>query len=119
MDSVTTPQTKKMLEAQPHIDIRKVSVGTTIIIDASPHIYEFRVLNDLGMIEATSSDPKLRQPIVGIYVSGFYDHDDIVTFPWRIAATLKMKIRFLNGFYLSAPVLSARIIGKGYHYDVF
>ena len=119
-ESVTTPQTRAMLEAQPFIDVRKLAPDTKILVEAGPYIYELRILDGSGGVEVTSSDPRLKGPIVGYYLSGFYDADDIITLPWRIAPALRMKIRVrVCSFYLSAPVLSASLAGKGYHYEVF
>ena len=118
-ESKTTPETRAKLEAQPYIDIRKLPVDTTILVEAEPYIYELRVLNDLGLVEVSSNEPRIKGKIVGIYVSGDYDSDDKVTLEWKLTAGVKMHFWFHSCHYISAPMNSARVIGKGYHYDVF
>lgn len=118
-ESKTTPETRAKLEAQTHIDIRKLPVGTELLIGAEPYLYELRVLNELGLVEVSSTDPRLKKKIVGIYVSGDYDADDKVSLEWRLTAGVKMHFWFHSCHYISAPINSARVIGKGYYYDVF
>ena len=116
-ESKTFSETRAKLEAQPHIDIRKVT--GTILVEAGPYIYELRVLNDLGLVEVNSTEPRIKGKIVGIYLGGQYDTDDKVFLEWRLTAGVKAHFWFHNCHYISAPMRSARIIGKGYHYDVF
>lgn len=117
--SITTPKTRKMLEAQPWIDIRKLKIDTRILIEAAPFIYELRILDNEGMVEISSSDPRLVKPMACLYTSGIYDLDDTIMFPFRLAASLKMRLRFLNGILITEPMQTARLIGKDYYYDVF
>jgi len=120
VSSVTEPKTRKMLEAQPWIDIRQLKVDDELLIDADPFIYQLRIINPIiGLIEVTSSDPRLKEPVVGIYLGGYYDLDDVIEFEYRISVALKMKIKFLDCIYVTNPMLTARLIGKGFYYDVF
>ena len=118
--SITTSETKRMLEAQPWIDIRLLASDDKILIEAPPFMYELKILTPVvGILEISSSDNHIINPTLCAYVSGVFDLDDIIDFPFRLAATLKMKLQFRNGVYISQPMVSARLTGKGYFYDVF
>ena len=70
-----------------------------------------------GLLEITSSDPPLQLPTVGQYLGGQFPPDCEVE-GW-IGKGLLMCIRFRNGYYTSAPVMSAEVKGDNWHYAVF
>ena len=70
---------------------------------------------DLSLVEISSSDPVLRNLPWG--------SSSAVSFRLRaqvpnwIGKGLSMHLRFRNGDYFSAPVLSAQVKGDTWHYD--
>lgn len=118
--SSTSSKTRKMIQSQPQVDIRKLAVEDRLMVSTKNYIYEIEVVSPKeGLIRISSNDPRLIKPIVGGYVGGMFDLDDVVSFPWIVAQTLRMRIRFLNGGYLSEPAVSCKLTGKDYYYDVF
>ncbi len=106
------------LRADPGIDVRRLKVGSYVFVETAKHVYEMKVvLPHAGLLEITSSDPPLHVPTVGQFVSGRCPPDCDVE-GW-IGKGLLMLIRFRNGYYTSAPVVSAEVEGAKWHYAVF
>ena len=90
--------------------MRRLKVGTYVFVETAKHVYEMKVvLPHAGLLEITSSDPPLHVPTVGQFVSGRCPPDCDVE-GW-IGKGLLMLIRFRNGYYTSAPVVSAEVEG--------
>ena len=52
--------------AEPGIDIRKLTPGTILLVEAEPWLYEIKVVYPVhGIVEISSSDPHLRVATVG------------------------------------------------------
>ncbi len=108
------------LRAEPGIDVRRLKVGTYVFVETAKHVYEMKVvLPHAGLLEITSSDPPLHTPTVGQFVSS-----QCVPMPYDnvegwIGKGRLMLIRFRNGYYTSAPVVSAEVEGAKWHYTVF
>ncbi len=106
------------LRMEPGIDVRRLKVGTYVFVETTQHVYEMKVvLPCAGLLEVTSSDPPLHAPTVGQFLGSrcpsACDMDG-----W-IGKGLLMLIRFRNGHYTSAPVVSAEVEGAAWHYAVF
>ena len=110
---------------EPGIDIRKLKAGTTILLEADPYLYEMRVMYPVhGVVEISSSDPRLRIATVGQLLHSVHWSSPTVPRPLWIGKALVLEIRFRNGIYRTQPVTAAGIKGKrddGSHwsYDVF
>jgi hypothetical protein len=126
----TSPETPPV---EPGIDIRKLKVGTVILAEADPYVYELAVqVPEHALVEISSNDPALRVPTVGQLVqsrkwSAAYQtigQTPDVCRPMWVGVGMSMEIRFRNGLYYSQPLLAARLRGPrddGTHwsYDVF
>ena len=99
------------------IDLRRLAPGTSILLETDTCLFELRVLNPtLGLVEISSTDPALHQATIGQLLSSVGPNGGR---DWWIGKGLAMRIRFRNGIYTSGPVASARVVGRGWHYDVF
>ena len=99
------------------IDLRRLAPGNSILLETDARLYELKVMNPaLGLVEISSTDPALHQATVGQLLSSVGPSGSR---DWWIGKGLAMRIRFRNGIYTSGPVASARVVGKGWHYDVF
>jgi hypothetical protein len=108
------------LQSQPGIDLRRLRPDTYLLVEAGPYIYEIAPINPAdGLVAIASSHPRLRVATVCQYLNGIYALDESLRLPDRIGKDLRMQLRFRNGIFLSAPVVSARVVGKGWHFDVF
>jgi len=105
------------LTAETGIDLRRLAPGNSILLETDARLYELKVMNPaLGLVEISSTDPALRQATVGQLLSSVGPSGGR---DWWIGKGMVMRIRFRNGIYTSGPVASARVVGKGWHYDVF
>jgi hypothetical protein len=106
------------LRQEPGIDVTRLKVGMRLMVETEQAIYEMRVLHQgLSLVEISSSDPVLRQPTVGQFIGSQLPPACAV--PNWIGKGLSMHLRFRNGDYFSAPVLSAEVKGDTWHYDLF
>jgi len=95
------------------IDIQRLAPETSVLLETDTRLYELKVVNpSLGLVEISSTDAALHQVTIGQLLSSGSKN-------WWIGKGLTMRIRFRNGIYTSGPVASARVVGKGWHYDVF
>lgn len=109
-----------VLKSQPGIDIRKQAPNSTILLETDAGVLELRVVRPAdGLIEVSSADRRLRQPVVGRLLHSVYALDDTVMLDRWIGKTMKMVIAFSNATFVSGVVLSATVRGQGWHYDVF
>ena len=99
------------------IDMRRLAPGNSILLETDTRLYELTVVNPtLSLVEISSTDPALHQATVGQLLSSVGPSGGR---DWWIGKGLAMRIRFRNGIYTSGPVASARVVGRGWHYDVF
>lgn len=111
--------------AEPGIDIRKLKAETTILLEADPYLYEMRVMYPVhGVVEISSSDPRLRIPTVGQLLQSVHWSSPAAPRPLWIGRDLALEIRFRNGFYRTQPVTAASVSGKHedgsrWSYEVF
>ena len=109
--------TEPVVQQAVEIDVARLKVGNTLLLETEKAVYEMVVLRpELGLLEIESTDPILRLRTVGQLLGSpspdaFHSN--------QIVKGLAMSLRFRNGNYLSAPVLSARVRGPAWHYDVF
>jgi hypothetical protein len=118
MDALTAPR-------EPGIDIRRLKADTTILLEAAPYLYEMRVVYPVhGIVEISSSDPRLRVATVGQVVHGIHWSSPGSPIPSWIGRGLALEIRFRNGTYRTQPATAASVRGKredgsGWSYEVF
>ena len=106
MDTSTAP-------AEPGIDIRKLKPGTIILLEAEPSLYEIKVVYPVhGIVEISSSDPKLRVATIGQVLHSLHWSSPSVPIPSWIGRGLALEIRFRNGLYRTQPVTAAGVQGK-------
>jgi len=103
--------------AETGIDLRRLAPGNSVLLETDTRLYELKVMTPaLGLAEISSTDPALHQTTVGQLLSSIGPSGG--RNGW-IGKGLAMRIRFRNGVYTTGPVASARVVGKGWHYDVF
>jgi hypothetical protein len=103
----------------PGIDMRRLKPGTTILLGSESHVYEMKVTYPVhGIVEISSTDAPLRLATVGQFLHSSHWLGGNVLSGW-IGKGLVMQIRFRNGIYTSQPIVSARVSGEGWAYDVF
>jgi hypothetical protein len=111
--------------AEPGIDIRKLKPETTILLEADPYLYEMRVVYPVhGIVEISSSDPKLRVATIGQVLHSLHWSSPSVPIPSWIGRDLALEIRFRNGVYRTQPVRAASVqgkreVGSRWSYEVF
>lgn len=108
------------LRAKPHIDISRQPVGTIIIVETTQGIIEMEVLNPtVGLILASGTDPKIKEPVRCQMTQSFYDLEGIITLPKWIGKDLRMQLTFRNAnLHCSATVSAAVRLKRGW-YNVF
>lgn len=105
-------------KTDPGINVKQLRPGTRLMVETEDAVYEMLAVRpDLGLLEITSNDPQLHKPTVGQFVSSRIP-PGANQLDW-IGQGLCMTIRFRNGSYVSKPVLSAKVQGPTWHYDVF
>lgn len=110
---------------EPGIDIRKLKPDTTVLLEAEPYLYEIKVMHPVhGVVEISSSDPRLRTPTVGQVLHGVHWSSPAVPIPGWIGKGLSLEIRFRNGTYRTQPVTAASVSGQHenggrWSYEVF
>jgi hypothetical protein len=115
--------TTKLIE--PGIDLRRLKAETTILLEADPYLYEMRVMYpDHGIMEISSSDPRLGTATVGQLLHGVYWSCPAASRPLWIGKGLALAIRFRNGTYRTPPVTAASASGRHedgrrWSYEVF
>jgi phenolic acid decarboxylase len=108
------------LRAQPHIDITRQPVGTTIIVETTQGIIEMVVLKpDVALVRVSGTDPKIKEPVNCQMTQSLYDLKGIITLPKWIGKELRMQLTFKNASLNCSATVSAVVRGKGWHYDVF
>jgi len=108
------------LRAKPGIDLHKLKPGTILFLETNLCLYELKILNSARcLIEISGTDEGLKQLIVGQFVASIYPVDPTVRLDAWIGQNLAMEIHFKNEDYVSGPIISARVKGKGWGYDVF
>ena len=107
------------------IDIRKLTPGTIVLVEADPWLYEIKVAYPVhGIGEISSSDPHLRVATVGQVLQSVHWPSLAVPVPFWIGKGLALEIRFRNGLYRTQPVTAASVSGKHeggsrWSYEVF
>ena len=111
--------------AEPGIDIRKLRPGTILLVEAEPWLYEIKVVYPVhGIVEISSSDPKLRVATIGQVLHSLRWSSPSVPIPSWIGRGLALEIRFRNGVYRTQPVRAASVqgkreVGSRWSYEVF
>lgn len=110
---------------EPGIDIRKLKLDTTILLEAAPYLYEIKVTHPVHCIaEISSSDPCLRMATVGQVLHSIHWSSPAAPIPAWIGEGLALEIRFRNGTYRTQPMTHASVSGKRedgsrWSYEVF
>ena len=108
------------LRARPHIDITRLPVGSNIIVETTQGIIEIVVLNPtVGLIRVSGTDPKIKEPVNCQLTQSCYDLDGKIKLPKWIGKDLRMQLTFKNASLHCSSTVSATVLGKGWHYDVF
>lgn len=116
----TVEQVVAEIMSQPGIDISKRSGGEQITVETSQHILALSLLDPRQcLVQVSGTDPVLRSGLVGQMLQSTYDLRGEIILPHWIGKGLRMQITFQNSVYRCTPALSARIDGKGWHFDVF
>ncbi len=118
------PQTATQLvmeyRGKPGINVAALKVGAEFIVETTVAVYEFTVINpEIGLVEVNSGDGRFLMGSVARLVQSVYDVEGKVAVPLWIGKDLRMQLTFKNGILPCAPTVSARILGDGWHYDVF
>jgi hypothetical protein len=117
---MTALETITALRHEPGIDLRLLKPGTIVFLETNLCQYELKVLNpDNCLIEISGTDEGLKQPTIGQFTASIYPLDPLVRLEGWIGRNLVMEIRFRNGNYVSGPIISAGLKGKGWDYEVF
>lgn len=107
-------------KAQPGVNIGRLAEGTKVLVETTQNVFELQVIQPmLNLVHVRGSDPRLRPGVTGQLIHSAYDINGKVIIPDWIGKGLRMHIMFKNATYQSTPVLSARVSGNGWHYDVF
>ena len=107
------------------IDIRKLTPGTIVLVEADPWLYEFKVVYPVhGIGEISSSDPHLRVATVGQVLQSVHWPSLAAPILFWIGKGLALEIRFRNGLYRTQPVTAASVSGRHedgsrWSYEVF
>ena len=108
------------LRAKPHIDISRLPVGMTVIVETTQGVMELVVLNPTqGLVRVSGTDPKIREPVNCQMTQSCYDLQGLITLPKWIGKDLRMQLTFKNATLNCSVTVSATVRGKGWHYDVF
>lgn len=102
-----------------NIDLRKLKVGDTILIETEQHVWELGVIDPEELIvSVVGTDPRFRhrRPVQG-YFLGSSTTDKSGTLLGSIVKGWAFEVRFADADLVSNPVVSARVSGKGWHYD--
>lgn len=118
--SESIEQTLASLRAQPGINVTKLAVGTRLTVETTQAVYEMVITHPiLAIVRLFSTDPRLREGVSGELIESSLDLNGSVALPRWIGKNLRMHFNFKNGIYSCTPALSARVVGSGFHYDVF
>ena len=86
------------------IDIRKLTPGTTILVEAEPWLYEIKVAYPVhGIGEISSSDPHLRVATVGQVLQSVHWPSLAAPVPSWLGKGLALEIRFAMAFIARSP----------------
>lgn len=108
------------IKAQPGVNITRLLPGTKVLVETTQNVFEFEITHpSMNLVRVRGSDPRLRPGITGQLIHSAYDIEATIILPDWIGKGLRMHIAFKNATYVSTPILSARIDGLGWHYDVF
>lgn len=114
----STEQKIQEIWKAPGIIVPSLAPGTKLIIETTAVVFELQVI-DHEHVQVNGTDPRFHKPVVGRFIQSVYDAEATMKFPGWIGKNLRMEIEFANATFSSTPVISAGVIGKGYHYDVF
>jgi len=113
-------ETVRELRSRPGIDVTKLSVNQRVLVETTQAVYEMKVIAArLALVEITSTDPRLRKPVIGQLWASHYDVAGRVSLPGWIGRSLRMQLRFNNCTFPCSVTLSASVHGDRFHYDVF
>jgi len=108
------------LAARQGISLTCQCPGACIYLETTDYSYELTLLDRSSLkVEIASNDPRLGIRTVGIFERSVYDEKGNVFLSARIVEGMRMQIRFANGVFRSRPVVTATVLGTGWHYKVF
>ena len=107
-----------MAEPEVGIDVAKLKADTILIVETSKWMYQL-VLHDpsLCTVMVESGDHCFEGPALGQYQGAVVTKTKMR--PRWIGKGMPMSIRFRNDVYVSEPVQSVVVCGKGWEYEVF
>lgn len=112
--------TEEQLRQQPGIDVTRLSPGTLIRTETAVEVYQFKVVYGLyGVVEVTSTDRRLHKPVLARFSHSLYGLANGISLEHWIGQSLRMVLAFKNANLTTLPVISARVEGKGWYYEVF
>lgn len=104
------------------IDITQQLPGTVIFVETEDDmLFEMKVVVPReGIVEVSGTEPRLKQPTLGI-LSHSFSGDKKTQINYWVGMLLCMSLLFKNGSYESKPVVSASIHGpdEAWKFDVF
>ena len=107
------------LRQEPGIDVKRLKVGMRLMVETESAVYEMRGatpgLEPGGNLVQRSRPAAAYRRAVHRQPASACVRDPE---GW-IGKGLLMYLRFRNGYYFSAPVLSAEVKGDTWHYTVF
>jgi hypothetical protein len=112
-------RTAEALRAKPGIQVSRLEIGTTITLETLDCIYTLKK-HPYGnsLVEVQGTDARFLKPCVGQFMHSQYGKSPAEFTDW-IGKSMRPCIRFKGGPIILQPVVSARVEGDGWHYDVF
>lgn len=102
------------------INITRQKIGTAIMVETDDgQLFEIIVRKpDQGVVEVSGTEPRLKQPTLGVLTHSFSDDKRTQINHW-IGQYLRMMLVFKNGNYKSKLVSHASLKGEGWQFEVF
>jgi hypothetical protein len=121
--SPTTPTREETFARtceQPGVDLSRLAPGTCVRVETVREVYEIIVTDPLTCsIEVCGTDKHLKRPVAGCFARSILEDDPNCVLESWIKAELRMEFRYGANTFTSGPVVSARVEGKGWYYEVF
>lgn len=100
------------------VDLSRLSDWTYVLVEAE-HIYSLLPLNRTrGLVQIESSHPRFKTPLVGQYISAVDPRDSKIQHDRQLVVGCCMQIRLASGVFVSLPVTTVKVVGKGWSYEL-
>lgn len=105
---------------EPHVDLRRLKAGTVVLCNTNKDVFELKLIDPILLVVAvTGTEARFKNPVRGQFIGSFTGYNRCDTRYGCIVKDGKMTIGFRETQVETSPILSAKVCGHDWAFNVF